>query len=152
MKKILLIISTFILVACSSSNIDIKENKTCTISSSQIKHVAYEFESTNNIINQMNVIIEVNGSDVGLNDELSNLSDQDKDRFVGMIINTLGLDGTNHEGLSVDYKIDADTIILTLNLDLEKCDEDTLSVLGIQDDLKLNETIEQFVANGFDCN
>lgn len=156
MKKFLLLITTFLLVACSSKPEEKQTvNKTCSISDIQNMNIEFKLEanSEDNLISNLGINIDMNLSDFGLSSDFDLLNDQKKDQIVASIFSQLGFNGTNHEGLSFDYQVDGDRFKLNLELDIDKCSDDLLNTLGFnEENLKYNETIELFTTSGYTCN
>lgn len=147
MKKLLLVLCACLL--CSCSNTDNTASKTCSITQDPLT-VEIALSAKDDTINTMNFAVTMDASQLGLGEELGNITDEQKDTIKDNLLQSLGID-ENTTGITVDAKFD-DNINMEINIDLEACSEETLKTFNFEeDDLSLENAVEQFVAQGYTC-
>lgn len=147
MKKLLLVLCACLLCACSNTNNT--TSKTCSITQDPLT-VEIALSAKDDTINTMNFAVTMDASQLGLGDELGNITDEQKDTIKDNLLQSLGID-ENTTGITVDAKFD-DNINMKINIDLEACSEETLKTFNFEeDDLSLENAVEQFVAQGYTC-
>lgn len=145
MKKLLLVFCTCLLCACSSAG---NNSKTCSISQEPLD-VKINLTAKDDKINKLDLTIKVDADKLGFSDEFSELSDSEKETFRKNILDSLGFEEA--QGVEIDTKF-KDNIEMTIKIDLDKCSEKTIESLGLTDeDLSFEDSIEQFVAQGYTC-
>ncbi len=153
MKKTCFIIIFMLIILATTGCVKDKEtSKTCTTISDNITYI-YKYNATNDIIDKFEMNLLFDNSLFGV-DSLDVLTDNQKEQIKLNILNTLGLQNTNYDGISINIDIN-DKINVSIVADLKIADKDFLKKLGFNfsnTDMSLKNTVKIIEENGAVCN
>lgn len=158
MKKLLLLVGACLLCACSTTNITNTPNPqpsdntistTCTLNSSSMDYQII-MAAKNDEINKMDVKIKLNTSSLGVNYNLDNLTDEEKELVKKQTLSTLGFD-KDMDGLDIEINLNKDIEVI-IHIDLEKCSDETLAKVGMNNvDFSLKNNVQELKSSGYSC-
>lgn len=171
MKKLFMLLLTTMLMISLTGCQETKENNdttnnqngnnqtedlTTTKSCNQINQISklnqtFTYTATNDEIEKVKVVRVYNNETLGV-DSFSNFTETQKESYKQNILNQIGLDSTNYEGLTIEFEFN-DQMTITINADLKIADEEKLQMVGLDfsNGKSLKQKIEDMRKNGAIC-
>ena len=159
MKKIciLFIMAVFSLniIGCDNANnlrSDSTTFKTCTTKNELGLEQTFKYTAINDVINQVEVTRVYSNETLGV-DSFDNLSYSQRENLKLNMLNNIGLEQTEYEGIKINIDIN-NQIIVTINVDLNKADKEIIDIVGLGfliEEANLENIVSEMINNGALC-
>ena len=147
MKKVYLLLVVALLLITTGCTKEAKEtSKTCTMEEEGMKQV-YTFGATDGEIDKVSIAMTFD------DESMKNLTDEDKEQFKQIMLDSMGLEDKTYEGMSISFDF-SDKVTITIDTDLKKASKDDMKKVGLDfddTDMSLAKTIKEMEKDGATC-